>query len=305
MKNILILTLILGSLSIHAKLIDKIAGVISDNVFTLSEINRVRGTLKFRAEIAPFIYTKKSYTKSDILHLLQNNFIIKDKLAELGFVISDDSVESRITDTEKNLGLNRTELHSFLKSKSVSFNEYFELIREAMEFNIFNSTIISPLVTITDQELKNFYITKFATKNSKALSFKYKIVGFTISKSKILDSDLKRFPGILKEYKKSGNIPSIYSSLATSDLGTLAADDLPAVFAKALKNTTDNTFTKAIVKDGTVHVFYVVKRELAESADFLKKKPLIYNQLFQTRSQSIISAWFSKESLNYYIVNNL
>lgn len=305
MKKLFLISALTLSVGAHAKLLDKIAGVVNENVFTLSEINRVTNTLNFRKEVAPFIYQKNKYSNSDILKLLQNNYIIKDKLSELGFVVSDDSVESRINETEKGLGLNRAELHQFLKSKGVTFSEYFEIIREAMEFNIFNSRIIAPLVTITDQEIKNHYITKVASNNSKALSFKYTLVNFTLSKDKVLDSDIVRLPEILKKYRATGNIPAIYSSISTNDLGTLSADDLPKEFSKALSNVTEKNFAKPIVKDGTVHIFYVVKKELADSPEFIRAKPRVYQDLFLERSKSIIGAWFAKESLNYYIVNNL
>ena len=46
---------------------------------------------------------------------------------------------------------------NFLKSNDLTFNEYFEVIRETIEFNIFNGRVIQPLITITDQEVKNLF----------------------------------------------------------------------------------------------------------------------------------------------------
>ena len=157
--------LLVLSVQVEAKLLDKVSGVINDKVFTLSEIERVQNTVDIRREIAPFIYNQPNYNKKDILNLLQNLFIIRDKLSELGYVISDDAVESRINETEKGLGLNRKELLKFLESKGISFNEYFEILREAMEYNVFNGRVIAPLVTITDQEMKNLYYKKTKNKN--------------------------------------------------------------------------------------------------------------------------------------------
>lgn len=289
--------------SAQAKLLDKVAGVINDNVYTLSEIERIQSTLSIRKEIAPFIYKKNKFSKNEVLDLMQNSFIIKDKLSELGFVISDDAVESRIKDTEKGLRLNRKELLQFLESKGISFNEYFELLREAMEFSVFQRRIISPLVTITDQELKNFYYK--LNSNNKALSFKYKVVDFTLPEKKVLKSDLKRLPSILEKYKKTGNIPSIYSEIATNDLGDVSDDDLPKELSSILKKTEEKSFSKLYIKSGLIHIFYVVSKDLAESSDFIAKRNLIYNQIFMKRSQSISLNWFSRESLNYYILKNI
>lgn len=304
MTKIFIAGLILFSITAQAALIDKVAGVINDSVYTLSEVKRVKNTLGIRQEIAPFIYKKNiNFSEGDILRLMQNKFIIKDKLSELGFVISDDAVESRIKETEKSLRLNREELLQFLKSKGITFNEYFELLREAMEYSVFQRRIIAPLVTITDQELKNFYY-KMNSSN-KALSFKYKVVDFSLPEGKVLKEDLKRLPSILENYKTTGNIPKIYSDIATNDLGDVSDEDLPKELSKLLKNTDEKKFSNLYIKGGVIHSFYLVKKDLAESSDYIQKRNLIYNQIFLERSSKIAQNWFSRESLNYYVLTNL
>lgn len=302
MKLFILLFLFSSNIS-YAKLLDKVAGVINDKTFTLSEIKRVQETVSIRKEIAPFIYQKSDLSQNEVFNLLKEKFIIKDKLSELGYVINDDSVEDRISQTEKSLGLNRNELHRFLKSKNITFNEYFELIREAMEYNIFNSKIIAPLVTITDQELKNLYYNQ--NQNNKALSFKYKAVDFTLPEKAVRKADFKKLPEILSTYQKSGNIPKIYSEISANDLGNIADDDLPRDLQAILKSTNEKGFSKPYIKDGLVHIFYIDSKDLVESADYLKNKGQIYNSVFAKRAEDILQNWFSRESLNYYILNNL
>ncbi|MAZ49345.1 MAG: hypothetical protein CME65_12350 [Halobacteriovoraceae bacterium] len=287
----------------NAKLLDKVSGVINDKVYTLSEIERVQNTVNIRREIAPFIYNKPNYNKKEVLNLLQNLFIIRDKLSELGYVISDDAVESRINETEKGLGLNRKELLKFLDSKGISFNEYFEILREAMEYNVFNGRVIAPLVTITDQELKNLYYKK--TKNKKALSFRYKVLDFTLPKEKVLNSDYDRLPSILEKYRTTGNIPQIYRDISTNDLGSVAGEDLPKELSEILRETDEKSFSKTYVKGDIVHIFYVSKKDLADSQEFLQAKRVLYNQIFAKRSKNITANWFSRERLSYYILNNI
>lgn len=295
--------LIMFSLASQAKLLDKVAGVVNDKTFTLSELKRVQKTISARREIAPFIFTKKKYSLKDILKIQQHIYIIKDKLSEMGFVVSDDSVESRILETEKRLGLRRADLLVFLESKGISFNEYFELIRNATEFNIFNRRIISPLVNITEQEVKNEYY-KMNSSN-KALSFRYNIVDFYLPQSKVLKKDKNRLPYILEEYQKTGNIPEIYKSIETTNLGDVSDDDLPKDLSSLLKKTNEGSFTKSYTKNNLVHIFYLKTKDLTASQDFIKKKDRIYNKIYMKRSKVITVTWFSKESLNYYILENI
>jgi peptidyl-prolyl cis-trans isomerase SurA len=301
----LFFAIIFISPQVHATLtlLDKIAGVINDKVYTLSEVSRIQSTVEIRNNIAPFIYTQKKYSKLDILELTQNSFIVRDKLSELGFVISDDAVESRINETQKMRSITREDLIHFLTSNGITFNEYFELIREAIEFRVFQQRIISPLVTITDQELKNTYY-KMNSKN-KSLSFQYEVVDFILPKNKVLASDYKRLPGILDNYRKSGNIPQIYSDIETNNLGSVSDEDLPRELSTLLKVTDEKSFSKIYLKSSQIHIFYVVKKELAASKDYLQNKDAIYNKIFMERSQRVSQNWFSRESLNYYILKNI
>lgn len=295
--------LIMFTFVTHAELLDKVAGVVNDKTFTLSELKRVKETISARREIAPFIFTKEKYSLKDILKIQQRIYIIKDKLSEMGFVVSDDSVESRILETEKRLGLRRSDLLVFLESKGISFNEYFELIRNATEYNIFNRRIISPLVNITKQEVKNeFYKMNLA---NKALSFKYNIVDFYLKQSQVLKKDLNRLPYILEEYQKTGNIPEIYKSIETTNLGDVSDDDLPEDLSAVLKKTNEGSFSKSYIKNNLVHIFYLKTKDLTASQEFLKKKDQIYNIIYIKRSKIITATWFSKESLNYYILENI
>ena len=287
----------------HAKLLDKVAGIVNDKIFTYSELVRVKDTISARKEIAPFIFTKDKYTLKEILKVQQNIYIVKDKLSELGFVVSDDSVESRINETERRLGLKRADLLNFLESKGLTFNEYFELIRNATEFNIFNRRIISPLVNITEQEVKNEYY-KLNTSN-KALSFKYNVVDFYLPESTVQTKDRNKLQYILEEYQKTGNIPGIYRNIETSNLGDVSDDDLPKELSRLLKKTDEGSFSKPYVKNGMIHVFYLKGKDLTASQDFLKKKDFIYNQIYMKRSKKITRTWFSKETLNYYILENI
>jgi peptidyl-prolyl cis-trans isomerase SurA len=303
MKILVPAILLILSLNSSAKLLDKIAGVINDKVFSLSELKRIQSTVSARKEIAPFIYTKNKYTINDILKLQHRVFIVKDKLSEQGFVVSDDSVEARIKDTEKRLGLSRNDLLDFLASKRISFNEYFELIREATEYNIFNRRIIAPLVNITDQEIKNHYYK--IHKSNKALSFKYQIVDFYLPESKVLKQDRKRLSYILEEYQKTGNLPAIYRDIETSNLGDVSDDDLPKELSSILKKTDEGSFSKPYIKNKLVHLFYVKKKDLTASQDFISKKSMIYNNIYMKRSKSITANWFSREALNYFVLENL
>lgn len=306
----LILTIILGMSSAFAqasksseKLLDKIVAVVNTRVISLSEVKRMEDTLEARKEVSPLIYSEKTYDQKKLLDIMIKSFIIRDKINAQGYVINDDAVESRIKMTEERLGLKRADLLNFLKSKGLTYEEYFEIIRETMEYNLFAQRIIAPLISVTEQEIKNEYYRRNSTNN--ALSFKYNLVDFYIPESKLLDKSENKFLAVLKDYQLTGKLPEEYRELESNNLENLNEDGLSKDLAGVLKVTAEGSFSKAISLNNYLHVFYVQKKDLVESQDFLKFKDQIQNEIFMNKGKSVSANWFDREYSNYYIKNLL
>jgi peptidyl-prolyl cis-trans isomerase SurA len=285
------------------KLLDKIVAVVNTRVISLSEIRRAEATLAARQEVSPMIYSEQKYTQKELLDIIIRSFIIRDKINAQGYVINDDAVESRIKMTEERLGLRRADLLAFLKSKDLTYEEYFEIIRETMEYNIFAQRIIAPLISVTEQEIKNEYYRRNSTNN--ALSFKYNLVDFYIALDKLVDKNENKFLAVLKDYQLTGKLPEEYRDLETNQLENLNEDGLAKDLAAVLKTTAEGSFSKSIVLNNYLHVFYVQKKDLVESQDYLRKKDQIQNDIFMSKGKSVSTNWFDREYSNYYIKNLL
>ena len=300
---LIILSLSASSTFAQEKLLDKLVAVVNTRVISLSEIDRIQQTLPARQEVSPMIYSEKKYSEKELLDILINAFIIRDKINAQGYVINDDAVESRIKMTEERLGLKRSDLLNFLKTKNLTFEEYFEVIRETMEYNVFASKIIAPLISVTEQEIKNEYYRRNSANN--ALSFKYNLVDFYIKESGLVDKSVDRFLAVLKDYQLTGKLPEEYRDLESNNLEAISEDSLSKELASALKGTAEGTFSQAVSLGGYMHVFYVQKKDLVESADFQKFKEQIQNDLFMEKGKAVTKNWFDREYSNYYIKNML
>jgi peptidyl-prolyl cis-trans isomerase SurA len=285
------------------KLLDKIVAVVDTRVFSLSELRRIEDTLPARREISPIVYNKDKYSNKELLSLMIQAYIIRDKINAQGYVINDDAVESRIKMTEERLGLKRSDLLAFLKSKNITFEEYFEVIRETMEYNLFATKIIAPLISVTEQEIKNEYYRRNSSNN--ALSFKYNLVDFYVPEKSLIDKNKERFLAVLKDYQLTGKLPEEYRSLETNQLDNISEDGLNKDLAHALKPAAEGSFSAPVNLGGNIHVFYVQKKDLVESLDFTRAKEQIQNEIFVKKGKMVSSNWFDREYANYYIKNLL
>ncbi len=299
----LVNSVLLNGVYAQEKLLDKLVAVINTRIVSLSEITRMEDTLPARQEVSPMVYSEKKYTQKQLLDIIIRSFIIRDKINAQGYVINDDAVESRIKMTEERLGLKRADLLNFLKTKNLTYEEYFEIIRETMEFNIFAQRIISPLISVTEQEIKNEFYRRNSTNN--ALSFKYNLVDFYIPEAKLVDKSENKFLAILKDYQLTGKLPEDYRDLESNNLDNLNEDGLSKELATILKTTSEGSFSKAISLNSHLHVFYVQKKDLVESQDFLEFKDQIQADIFMTKGKSVTANWFDREFSNYYIKNLL
>lgn len=297
----LVLTLFLGMASASAqdKLLDKIVAVVNGRVYSLSELQRIEKTLSARQEISPFIYSKPKYDRTELLDLMIHAYIIRDKIGVQGYVISDDAVEGRIRMTEEKLGLSRENLLGFLSTKGITYEEYFEITREAMEYQIFVSRIIEPLVTVTEQELKNEFYRRHAS--YKALSFTYNVVDFSVPESQGQGKLKDRYVAALRDYQLTGRMSDGFSDLEANPIEGVKEDGLNPEIARVLSTTPEGGFSSPIFLGGRLRSFYVKKKDLVESQNFINAKNRLADELSSEKSRALTGGWFEREYSNYYI----
>ncbi len=297
MNKVFLVSLLVASFQLHAKLVDKVVAVIDDQIVTLSEVTRIKRNYPARALIASLVYERKKDSTQNILDSMVKVFVIRKKLTELGIIIDDESVESRVKQIEKSQGVTRDFLVSYLNQQNLSFDEYFELIKQMMEVSYFNSKIISPLVSVSDQEIKNFYSDAKATGGT---SFTYEVVDFAISDKILKLHNKKQIVSILKKYQTSGLLPSEFAEMSTNKL-SLEGQNLNPKISSVLKKTGPKSFSETLVLDGIVHVFYVESKKTSSSSSFTKNKNQLRQQLMIKKSKETINKWVDNERANYFI----
>lgn len=298
-KQILTIAIILISISSEAKLIDKIAGIVDDNVITLSQLQRMSKSLPLKKNIAPNIYDKTAYTNEEFLNLSVNKYLIRAKLNELGIPVGDDVVDGQVKANEKRLNVDRDQLKTFLKTQNTSFDEYFETLREAIEYSYFVGRVITPMISVSEQEVKN----EFIKRNSKdaRLNIKYQLIDYSITKEAKPKLDKNEFLSIIKGYRQSGVLPESFSTMTSTNLDDVTEEGLANDLKLALKNTDEGALSNMIFLNGQNHIFYIVKKDLVETETYAKQKAQIKDELFENQIKVESGLWFEREKNKHYI----
>ncbi|MCK5537444.1 MAG: peptidylprolyl isomerase [Bacteroidales bacterium] len=309
MQHFFITIFLLAGISLSAqaassKLLDKIAAIVDDNIITLSQVKRIQSNVPARRSISPMIYTKNKYSKKEVIKIIINKYLIRNYLQTVGYVISDEQVDSQIKQTEKRLRLTRPQLLDFLKSNKMSFQEYFQLTKETIEYmSLFLPRVIVPLVSISEYEIKNFYYKKNA--NNKTLSFRYTLNDFSFPRKKISKKDLGNIKNILANFQITGNLPSKLQDIETNVISDVTEDGLLPLIKKALKKTNEGSFTNPVLLNDEFHVFFIKKKDLVASEKFLQVKKQIEAELKEIKIKSVVNSWFDREQTKHFVKYNL
>lgn len=285
--------------NIEAKLLDKISAIVDDNIITLSQVNRVSKILAIKKNVAAMIYDKPSYTTDELLNISINKYLIRSKLTELGYSITDDQVEAQIKSNEKRLNVDRKSLMTFLKQQGITFDEYFETLREAIEYSYFINRVISPSISVSEQDVKNTYF-KNNIKDSR-LNFKYSLIDYSIPKESAPKIVKGQMEGVVKQFRINGILPEAFETMTTANLDDITEEGIAPELKNLLKQTDEGSLSSSIMLNGILHVFYIAKKDLVESEAFAKQKESIREALFEAAVKTEATVWFERERNKHYI----
>ena len=285
--------------SVQAALLDKISAIVDDNIITLSQVMRISKNLTIKKSVAPMIYDKDNFSTENLINISINKYLIRAKLLELGYTISDDQVESQIKANEKRLNVDRKSLMNFLKEQGSTFDEYFETLREAIEYSYFINRVITPSISVSEQDVKNTYFKK-NIKDAR-LNLKYTLIDYSISPSATPKLAKGQLEQVVRQYRINGILPESFSSLASTNLDDITEEGIAPELKNLLKQTDEGSISSAILLNGQNHIFYIVKKDLVESEAFVKQKDKIRDDLFEIATKNESQLWFERERNKHYI----
>ena len=285
-------------IELEASLLDKTLAIFNDQIITKSMVERIRNTYETRKFLAAHIYKKETNEPNFFIDHIIKRLLIRDKLKQAGIEVNDKVVEERVNMIKNNFRLNHDQLLAFLSDKNITYKEYFEVMREGIEYQQFFLKHITPLVNVSNQEIKNLFIKKQST--NKTISFNYYLINYSF-KPTTNTFDRKKFFEVIKKYHATGIVPSEYSTLTKFDLGDLNEESLNKKIRSILKPLGEGEFSFPYIDNGKLTSFFIKEKNLKESESFKKSKEILKQELMNRKSEKVLSAWIKREKSQYHI----
>ena len=152
----LLLPLVFGPLSIHARVLDKVAAKVNSEIITLSVIEERAEILRQKYVGAPISISEQDLLKEVL------NMVIEEKLQiqegkKLGFVIDEDAVDAAMEEIIKKNDLADGQLQEMLKREGRTLKSYKNHIRDQIMVSKITRFEIGNRVKVSEKSIIKYY----------------------------------------------------------------------------------------------------------------------------------------------------
>ncbi len=310
---VVLLSIFLSFLNLsHAVLIDKIIGIVNNEVILLSDINKFETSLSLRKELDPIFSFNPNMESGKPSREQILDFLVQDKLVSIAFKISDADVEQEIQSVQRNNRLSREDLITFLKSKGFTFDEYFEVMRSGLQKRALLDREIRNRVNITDDDVKNQYYNN-ESKGTTGSTLEYHLLMIALDyKTYKSPQDAVRYA---EEITKNINQGESFIDLAKrvsddptseqgGDLGYLSSDALTEPLRSAVKKLQISQISPPLKTPKGIVLLKLVDIRSTDNTALNEVREQIRERLAKEEYKKQLMLWAERAKNNAYIVTN-
>ena len=150
--------LALASPSARAEIVDRIAASVNDDIITWSEIYELGGE-HIERELAggEGQDSQRRVLEIEVLDVLIGRRLVEQEMRRLDLDVTDQDVERALGDIARQNGLDRAQLQSEVEASGLAWDDYLDELGENLREMKFNQQVLSPRITVRDDELRDAY----------------------------------------------------------------------------------------------------------------------------------------------------
>ena len=284
-------------------LVDRLVAEVNGDPITFSEVNQ-KVKKNVLVEVSAYPATERDSAFQIALQDSVNLKLIMQRAEELEISIEDEQLEGEIEKFIQRRGLTKPALLDALKREGMSYTDYKRDWRKQMVISQFQGREIMPAVKLTDKDIEIYYLQESGnTGESLRLTLRQlfiKVPASPESVKKGKEAIVKRVTDELSDGLEFAKAVKIYSDNESSrDRGGLMPPVLIKDLSVGIRNEVQgldvSEYTKPIKIGGGYYIFYLEKKEFADSDEFQRLKPQLEQKLRQEQIVDQTTKWIENE----------
>ena len=145
--------------SVDAQTVDRIAGVVDDEVITLSEVYDLgRDFIEGQCGATEGDADCFREAEKEVLETLVKWSLVRQQLQQLEMSVTGDEVDAAVDMVIRDNGFNdRQSFRGYVEASGTSWSSYLSQLRDSLRMQRFQQVVLLPRVTVTDDEVFDAY----------------------------------------------------------------------------------------------------------------------------------------------------
>jgi peptidyl-prolyl cis-trans isomerase SurA len=276
---VLSLVLLAWPVAAHARVVEKIAALVGDDLILLSEVeDRAAPLLSDIASITnpSEREARANAIRREVLDRLIDDQLLAQQATELKLTVSNDEIDRAIEQIKRDYGLNDTQLKDELRKQGLSTATYRQNTkREILKYRVLNIAVGSK-INVGDSEVQSYYDRHMKSANIQVRASHIFIAipedadnATVLEREKLAKSLLARAQGgedfvkLAREYSEDAG-----TRAEGGDLGFIGRDILPKPMEELVFSMRVSDIRGPVRADRGFHVIKLVDRRAKDAKPF-------------------------------------
>lgn len=290
----------------HAKVINKVAAVVNNEVITEAEVERRLAAKEVSTGKAADDKTRRRAAIESLI----NDKLMEQILRSSKVEVSEDDLARAIAGVLQSTGMNIQQLRAEVGSKGMTWDDYRKEIENHIRRIKFINQVIGPQVRITEQDIRDYYQRHqedFRGSSKAHIAQIFLPIG-GIKSQQEAEALRDKAISISNQARKGKNFKELARKHSEGpnaenggDLGMISLKDLPPAVGQTVQNMKVGDVSQPIFTENGLIIVKLISLPELSPEDFSASRDRIYQMIYEERADETLQAYLQKERQKAFI----